>query len=534
MNIFSFRWLRCAPLLTLPVWLGCEVGNTVTRPTCVDLAQGIGGMAGNDPAPGAGSGGTVYGVTAGTAGMGGFIPTPYVAPPLVQEDMPEDPGPKCLDCTQGRDIEHVVVIDFEDGYAPAWFSFDEQQYPIAPLQTPDGEPNEPPYWGLHVADLATTPARQRCGSSYALRLQGGPYTQWGGGAGTSYFRLKGAQIDRYCPARIREILPMPGLPTDECGFSIAPAYEMPTTGDLSQRLLVASAWGKSVAGFDASQFDGVAFWARRAPGGSTGLQISLEDFNTSDAAAKTAQIEAQTSKFVPNLTLLNGRQPACTRALECCGRTSVETGSRPSCNLVNVPYGAGVTPYGFADTTGNPEYAQERLVPEYRCYVEDIDSNGEPIPTRVATPAGGQNSDAYDVWNTWHSKHKLCCPTDFDDPQFGKSPVPESAPPRERQKECVAYVVEGNFENAGTQYCWDPGDPAIPPADENRCGDGFRAFVNLSTEWKLFRVPWSELRRSTIGKGPIDTTSIWSLNFYWRQGMLDTYIDDIGFYKKKQ
>ena len=30
MNIFSFRWLRCAPLLTLPVWLGCEVGNTVT------------------------------------------------------------------------------------------------------------------------------------------------------------------------------------------------------------------------------------------------------------------------------------------------------------------------------------------------------------------------------------------------------------------------------------------------------------------------------------------------------------------------
>ena len=56
---------------------------------------------------------------------------------------------------------------------------------------------------------------------------------------------------------------------------------------------------------------------------------------------------------------------------------------------MNVPYGAGVTPYGFADTTGNPEYAAERLVPEYRCYVEDIDSNGMPIPTRVATPVCG-------------------------------------------------------------------------------------------------------------------------------------------------
>jgi hypothetical protein len=526
MDILSFRWLRCSPLLTLPVWLGCEVGDTVKRPTCGDLEQGLGGMAGNAPAPTAGSGGTVYGTTLD----GVFTPTPYVMTPLVQPSLPEDPGPKCLDCTQGRDIEHVVVIDFEDGYAPAWFGFDEQQYPRAPQQTPDNTPQEPPYWGLQVADLATSPARTRCGSAYALRLQGGPYSQWGGGVGTTYFRLRGAQKDQYCPALVRDIATDPSLPQDECGFSLGPDYEQVTTG-VTQRHLVASAWGKSVSGFDASQFDGIAFWARRAPGAQASLQVSIEDFNTNDNAAKASQIESLTGDFAPDNTRLNGRPAACTRAKECCGLTSVENGSRPRCNPVVVTYAAGLTPYGFSDTASISEFPNAREVEEYRCYVADLDQR--PPPVRVAKPPDGATNPEWEAWNTWQSDFPLCCPTDFEDPQFGKPQIKDTSA-RDRQKACVPYVVEGNFENSGTYYCWDEGDPPIPPADQNRCGEGFRTFVNVSTEWKLFKIPWSELRRTTVGKGPIDTTSIWQVSFYWRQGMLDTYIDDFGFYKEKQ
>jgi hypothetical protein len=534
----SSRWmcLRLAPLLTLPVWLGCEVGKTETRPTCADLAQGLGGMAGN--APGAGAGGTVY-------------TTPLVMTPL-NLALPPDPGPQCLDCKQASDIEHVVVADFEDGYAPAWFGFDEQQFAREPQATPAGQPNEPPYWGLHVADLASSPARPRCGSSYALRLQGGPYSQWGGGVGTSYFRLKGAHIAAYCPPELIGITD-PGLPQDECGFAIAPTYTLPSSSDplfTARRTLTRTAWGKSIAGFDASQFDGVAFYARHAPGSTASLQIAIEDFNTSDAAAKTAQIEALTGDQAPDQRLLNGRQPACTRAKECCGNTALADGARPRCNLVDLLYDANVNAYGYCilnETTQlcEPPVEAPRTVTEYRCYVADRDG---PPPRRVVevqapaaarpvnpTPAELEAWARYDewvLWNTWNSKHPLCCPNDFEDPQFGKSPLASTV--RETQKECVPYVVEGNFENAGTQYCWDPGDAPIPPVDGNRCGDSFRKFVTLSGEWTLFRVPWSELRRSTVGKPAIDPSSIWAISFYWRQGMLDTYIDDFGFYKKRQ
>jgi hypothetical protein len=516
--------LRLAPLLTLPVWLGCEVGKTETRPICADLAQGVGGAAGN--APVAGSGGTVYAIE---DPPGVWTPTPLLMTPL-EQSLPTDSGPSCLDCTQGRDIEHVVVVDFEDGYAPAWFGFDEGSFTRAPAATPVGQPNEPPYWGLHVADLASSPARPRCGSQYALRLQGGPYSQWGGGVGTSYFRLKGGQIAQYCPPRVASIAPATELPQDECGFSVVPAYEQTVVPNtmVRQRVYMPSPYNRSIAGFDASQFDGIAFYARHAPGAQAGLQISIEDFNTSDQAALTAQIEQLTGELAPNEILLGGRAPACTRAKECCGPTSLETGRRPRCNVVNVEYGAQVSSYGFTDTT-SMDFQSQRPVREYRCYVAGTD---RPPPVRVAKVE--PPTPEWTAWDDWAQDHPLCCPTDFEDPQFGRSPIPEMSEPEERQKACVPYVVEGNFTNAGTQYCWNEGDPPIPPADANRCGDGFRKFVTLSTEWKLFQIPWSELRRSTMGKAPIDTSSIWGIAFYWRQGMLDTYIDDFGFYKKRQ
>src|SRR5262245_29822729 len=62
----------------------------------------------------------------------------------------EDPGPQCINCTQDRDVDIMTVVDFENGFAPAWFNYGEPgiflEPPAAGPATPDGSttPNNVP------------------------------------------------------------------------------------------------------------------------------------------------------------------------------------------------------------------------------------------------------------------------------------------------------------------------------------------------------------------------------------------------------
>jgi hypothetical protein len=42
-----------------------------------------------------------------------------------------------------------------------------------------------------------------------------------------------------------------------------------------------------------------------------------------------------------------------------------------------------------------------------------------------------------------------------------------------------------------------------------------------------------EFRRFTPDKPPIDPTGIWQFAFYFSSGYLDTYVDDVGFYRRR-
>jgi hypothetical protein len=58
--------------------------------------------------------------------------------------------------------------------------------------------------------------------------------------------------------------------------------------------------------------------------------------------------------------------------------------------------------------------------------------------------------------------------------------------------------------------------------------------VAIDTEWRFYRIPWGELRRFTPNREPIDPTGIYSVGLFFGQGYLDTYVDDIGFYRRRR
>ena len=97
-------------------------------------------------------------------------------------------------------------------------------------------------------------------------------------------------------------------------------------------------------------------------------------------------------------------------------------------------------------------------------------------------------------------------------------------------KECQPFTFDSHYSG---EFCFDKGDPA-PPDTGERCGDGFARTVNLSTEWKFFKIPFSELRQQGYGKiAPfMDLTTVSNMIFVVQQGWADFYLDNVTFYRE--
>jgi hypothetical protein len=99
--------------------------------------------------------------------------------------------------------------------------------------------------------------------------------------------------------------------------------------------------------------------------------------------------------------------------------------------------------------------------------------------------------------------------TDFDDAQ------------------CKPYEFSGMESN---YYCY--GDEP-PPQPKDRCGDAFTAAVLLSTDWKLYKLPFSEFRQVGFGKiaPAFDLHTVSLIGFLFTVGYIDVYIDNVSFYR---
>ena len=96
--------------------------------------------------------------------------------------------------------------------------------------------------------------------------------------------------------------------------------------------------------------------------------------------------------------------------------------------------------------------------------------------------------------------------------------------------ECKPYEFNGS--QAG-HYCY--GD-VPPPPDEERCGDAWVAPVRLSTDWKLYVIPFTEFRQVGFAKRApfLDLHSIYSIALQFPVGFADVYVDNVSFYRRRR
>jgi hypothetical protein len=94
----------------------------------------------------------------------------------------------------------------------------------------------------------------------------------------------------------------------------------------------------------------------------------------------------------------------------------------------------------------------------------------------------------------------------------------------------VAITSDG----LSAEYCYNPGVDPNPPAKRERCGNPFSRPINVTLDWQLIRVPFSELRQADEADVALDMDlkSVKQLVFTHTTGWIDFWVANIGFYRK--
>jgi hypothetical protein len=92
---------------------------------------------------------------------------------------------------------------------------------------------------------------------------------------------------------------------------------------------------------------------------------------------------------------------------------------------------------------------------------------------------------------------------------------------------CPAYILP-------TNYC-DPNPPPITATGMTGYSTGcdkFGSYATLTPNWKLYLLPFSEMRQGGWGRqqSQLDTSGIFSIEIDYTQGSWNFWIDDIAFY----
>jgi hypothetical protein len=97
-------------------------------------------------------------------------------------------------------------------------------------------------------------------------------------------------------------------------------------------------------------------------------------------------------------------------------------------------------------------------------------------------------------------------------------------------KACRPYTFQ---TNESAEFCWDEGDPP-PPETSQRCGDGYGYQLNITKDWKFYKIPFSEMRQYGHGKvSPrFDLTTVSGIAVVTAKGWMDLYLDNVSFYRE--
>jgi hypothetical protein len=310
-----------------------------------------------------------------------------------------------------------------------------------------------------------------------FNIKGGPFLAWGGGLGVSMAHFN-------------------GMETNLCGGTNHPDICPPVrAGDPVSSAALDLSDHTNSKGVAVRGWDGVSFWARRGPTSQPLLRVLVGDKFTDDDLSYLADT-GDPQHLQPRF---------CERIKEC------------GCfyqNLTCAPYpptaGGGVQPDGvyYCGAPGSSP-APAVMAPTPNMNLNCPNGDGGVIGCATNTCNHTRCDEAYPAY-----------PGNGADIKFAGRP-------------CTPYVFRNGINTA---VCYDPAkDP--PPAEPNElCGDFWTYPVVLTTEWKFFKVPFTQMyQQGWAKKAPyFDTASVSVVRFTWDAGMIDYYVDDLRFYRAKQ
>jgi hypothetical protein len=390
-----------------------------------------------------------------------------------------DPGcPAHPDCTVVGDVEvaNFPLGDFEgvkgNQNLPAvtyFYTYTDGTAGVIPLVT-DANGNPPSGY-----QPQTTPGKhcKQDTGSFVLHLTnvpaGAPFLSWGGGMGVGMEHIAhGADIIGS------------GKPCDDS--STAPSWCIPHPQP--------GAPGQSIAGaaVDASQFDGVSFWARRGPQSQSLLRVLVGNKDTDD---DISYLMARDEPTLPRY---------CERIRDCgCNYAHLTCDFYPEGDA-RIPPDQTVRP-GGGFYCGPP---------------------GAPPAPGVITQANMANSSPYPSNSCNHTK----CDDDY--PAYPSNPDPVF-----NGKPCTQYQFRTGSQ---ASLCYDPSTDPKPPEPDQQCGDHWTFPVHLTDQWQFYTVPFSQMYQEGWAKKIpyFDLHSVSVVRLTWDVGFVDYWIDDMRFYKVKR
>lgn len=172
----------------------------------------------------------------------------------------DDPGSGPIDCAALDAYDVQLIDDFETGAATGWYVNNDR----TALQTPVPDADPVPGERIPGGRCRNAPS---VASEYAIHILSGNLTEFGAVFGRNMRR----RLD-VTPCPISPCLgrtpPPPGV--GPCGVGQAtPGQEDVAT--------------ECTTGADASEWEGVVLWARKGPGGTSGVRIQVSDPRTDDS-----------------------------------------------------------------------------------------------------------------------------------------------------------------------------------------------------------------------------------------------------------
>ena len=386
---------------------------------------------------------------------------------VCQHTCTPDPGPRLVDCVaaeKGLEFsphlwnfeEDLVEVDKKALYM---YSYTDNTQVIATFQSGGNRQT----WQPPVA------AMQRCSdpanpSNRVIHIQGGPFLAWGGGVGMGM---------KDYPSRTDGTFPTsPGGPV------------------------------LSDAAIDASEWEGISFWARRGPDSQAGIRVLVGDKSTDD------DIAYRMYRADPSMPRY------CERVRECACL------NHKPCSVINVTTDADgliIAPPGF------PSVCKPANMPDGTTLAMAFCGEPEVL-------SGGQ------LGSTGAVQCNTCEQTRCDElyPAYPDESAPGGPPGTDAQfygKMCTPHTMRNGISS---RWCFD--ETRERPAETvEQCGDHWTRVVNFSNEWQFYTVPFNTMTQQGWAKrsDSLDLQTVSVVRFTWDGGWIDYWIDDVAFYRHK-